>query len=114
MNKKKTKCPNCAAPLEIGEVKCPYCGTIYYDLSAIDFDSGEPLFLTIKYHNYIITQKVLPQAATFETHNDETYALNYKGDKLITFKTNATLETNIQFIAIPNEKNILCEVKDGT
>lgn len=45
---KKTNCPNCAAPLEIGEVKCPYCGTVYYDLSAIDFDNEIPLFLTIK------------------------------------------------------------------
>jgi uncharacterized Zn finger protein (UPF0148 family) len=45
---KKTNCPNCGAPLEIGKVKCPYCGTTYVDLSAIDFDTEEPIFLTTK------------------------------------------------------------------
>jgi len=112
--KNRTHCPSCAAPLEIGEVKCPYCGTIYYDLSTIDFDSQEPIYLTIRKGGYLITQKVLPQTATFEHQIDTTYATNPLGDKLLSFVTNNTLETNVQFIALPDEKNILMKVqKDG-
>ena len=85
----------------------------YNEISEKCKETGEPIFLTIKKDNYIITQKVLPQAATFEAYREETSALTYKGDKLITFRQNTTLETNIQFIAIPDEKNILCEVKHG-
>ena len=42
------------------EYKCPYCGTLYLDLSMIDFDNQTPLFLSIKKDGYLITQKVLP------------------------------------------------------
>ena len=111
--KKHTNCPNCGAPLEIGKVKCPYCGTIYYDISAIDFDSGEPIFLTVKINNMLITQKVKPQTALFETSCDETFAIDDKGRKLMAFKTNMIVDTNITFIAIPDKKNILTVIKDG-
>ena len=103
----KTNCPNCSAPLEIGEVKCPYCNTIYYDLSAIDFDSDEPIFLTIKKDNMLITQKVKPQTASFEMSCDEVFATDVKGNKLRALKTNYTLDTNVSFIAIPDKHNQL-------
>ena len=33
-------CPNCGAALESNICKCPYCGTSYFDISAIDIDGG--------------------------------------------------------------------------
>lgn len=45
---KNRNCPNCGAPLELVEYKCPYCGTLYLDLTMIDFDNKTPFFLTIK------------------------------------------------------------------
>ena len=110
--KQKTNCPNCSAPLEIGEIKCPYCGTIYYDLSAIDFDAHEPIFLTIKYNNMIITQKAIPQLANFEISTDTVYAtggLNHH--KLVAFPVSHKLQTNVTFEAVASVKNTLCEVK---
>ena len=109
--KQKTNCPNCAAPLEIGEVKCQYCGTTYYDLSAIDFDSREPIFLTIKYNNMIITQKAQPVLTSIETNRDTVYATNVRGHKLVAFPVRASMQTNVTFEAIPSEKNTLCEVR---
>lgn len=41
-------CPNCAAPYNIELNKCPYCGTSYYDLSALDLTAREPFYLKIK------------------------------------------------------------------
>lgn len=45
---KGKNCPNCGAVYEIDKNKCPYCGTSYYDMSAIDFEDGEPFYLKIK------------------------------------------------------------------
>ena len=109
--KKQTHCPSCSAPLEIGEVKCPYCGTTYYDLSAIDFDSNEPIFLTIKKDNMLITQKVKPQTLSFETSCDEVFATDSKGHRLMALKRNMTLDTNVMFTAIPDEHNNLMVVR---
>ena len=41
-------CPNCGAPLEADICKCPYCGTSYFDISAINIDDGEPFYLKLK------------------------------------------------------------------
>ena len=111
--KRKTHCPSCAAPLEIGEVKCPYCGTTYYDLSAIDFDNNEPIFLTIRKNNMLITQKVIPQTFSFESSCDEVFTTDSKGHSLMTIKTNITLNTNITFTAIPDKNNTLAVMRNA-
>ena len=45
---KGRNCPNCGSPYEVNQYKCPYCGTLYLDLTMIDFDNKTPFFLTIK------------------------------------------------------------------
>lgn len=39
----KTNCINCGAAKDTSEIKCPFCGTTYLDLTAIDFSSHEPV-----------------------------------------------------------------------
>lgn len=39
----KTNCINCGAAKDTNEIKCPFCGTTYVDLTAIDFSSGDPV-----------------------------------------------------------------------
>lgn len=39
----RTNCVNCGASKDIDEIKCPFCGTTYIDMTAIDFDSGKPV-----------------------------------------------------------------------
>ena len=34
-------CPNCGAPNDPHLNKCPYCGTSYFDLTAIDIADGK-------------------------------------------------------------------------
>ena len=103
-------CPNCGAPFELNEYKCSYCGTLYLDLSMINFDDRTPIFLSIKRNGYLITQKVLPQTVDFEAISDEVCMAGGRGNKFLSFIRNNTLETNIQFIAIPDEHNSLCIV----
>lgn len=45
---RRRNCPNCGAPYDIDKNKCPYCGASYYDMSAVDFESGEPFYLKIR------------------------------------------------------------------
>lgn len=47
----KTNCINCGAAKDTSEIKCPYCGTTYLDLTAIDFSSCDP----------VVCEFVLPQ-----------------------------------------------------
>ena len=63
-------CPNCAAPYDPALVRCPYCGTAYFDMSVIDFDHYEPFFLTIRTHGYIITQLVRPKSGKVEINTE--------------------------------------------
>ena len=110
VNMKNRNCPNCGSPYELNEYKCPYCGTLYLDLSMINFDNNEPFFLTIKKDNQLITQKVRPQTAEFEITSDTVYAQDAHGHKLIAFKNSSNVETNIQFIAMPWDNHYI-EIK---
>ena len=110
---KNRNCPNCGAPLELGKYKCPYCDTLYLDLSMINFDEQEPFFLTIKKDGALITQKVMPQTASFEHIYEDVDIYGGPNNKIQSFITSNRLETNIQFIAIPFDKKgrTMCEVK---
>ena len=101
---KNRNCPSCSAPLELGEYKCPYCGVLYLDLTMIDFDNKTPFFLSIKQNGMLITQKVRPETADMTITSEPVYATGKNG-KLMSFNTSTNVETNIQFTAIPNEKN---------
>ena len=110
----KTNCPNCGAPYETLQYKCPYCGTLYLDLSMINFDEREPFFLTIKKDGMFLTQKVMPETATFESHSDNVYMTGGLNDRrLAVFTTGIRNETNIQFIAVPmnKDKKIYAEIR---
>lgn len=39
----KTNCINCGAAKDTSDIKCPFCGTTYLDLTAIDFSSDDPV-----------------------------------------------------------------------
>ena len=111
---KNRNCPNCGAPLELGRYNCSYCGTLYLDLSMINFDDQEPFFLTIKKNGYLLTQKVIPQTATFESTSETVYATGGLHDtKLACFTTGINLETNIQFVAVPidDKQKIYAEMR---
>lgn len=41
----KTNCINCGAAKEVTEIKCPFCGTVYLDMTTIDFYGSTPVIL---------------------------------------------------------------------
>lgn len=109
-------CPNCAAPYDAELNKCPYCGTSYFDLSAIDFTSREPFYLKIRTEMNgrpcCITQLVRPSAEiSMEFASETVDAYDVFGSKICTFTRGNHLTTNISFEAVvsPNHKN-LCTI----
>ena len=113
-------CPNCGAVYEPEKNTCPYCGTSYYDMSALDFNSDEPFYLKIKVKkngkNCCITQLVKPCLNEVSMNFGRDYTAVYGGYNSIMsqFISNQILTTDISFRAIPMKDNRLCilEVED--
>ena len=45
---KEKNCPNCGSPYNSLLNACPYCGTVYFDLTSIDLTNKQPVFLKLK------------------------------------------------------------------
>lgn len=109
-------CPNCAAPYDASLSKCPYCGTSYFDLSAIDLTGGEPIYLKMKVKlgdkDYVITSLVKPSCdIAITSEYNSSYAYGGLGDRLISFKNTQTLKTYLNFESVPDKKNNLMTLK---
>ena len=116
---RQRNCPNCAAPYDVGLNKCPYCGTSYYDLSALDFTTHEPFYLKIKTEMNgmpcYITQLVRPNAdISIDFSSDTVDAYDLWGERICTFTKSRTMTTNISFeaVASPTHNN-LCIIEIG-
>lgn len=47
-----TNCVNCGAIKQMDEMKCPYCGTLYFDLTALDLDHNMPVACVFRMPSY--------------------------------------------------------------
>jgi hypothetical protein len=110
-----TNCLNCGAPFDVNEEKCSYCGTSYYDMSAIDINSTKPFMLKIKTtmngSECYITQlvRVLPQM-NIEMTSDATEVIGYRGAAIASLVSNRSMTTNLVFQAMPRKNGSLCEI----
>lgn len=109
-------CPNCAAPYEMEKNKCPYCGTSYYDMSALDFVNREPFYLKIKTEingcEAYITQLVRPELNSIEVIEDRMDVITGRGNaKLCSYTKSSRMTTNINFTAIEDKNKNLCVIE---
>ncbi len=104
---KHKNCPNCAAPYDMAKNRCPYCGTVYFDMSTIDFDSQEPFYLKIKNGGYYITQLVKPVSGGMSLSRDITCAYGRYGERLLSFQNSSNLDTELHFTAIQDGKQLM-------
>lgn len=110
-----TNCLNCGAPFDVGEEKCAYCGTSYYDLSAIDLDSCKPFMLKIKVKmggtDCFITQLVRPlPSCEMEMATDTVDITDGCGVSIAAYASNRTVTTNLSFAAVPRQNGSLVEI----
>lgn len=112
-------CPNCGAPYDVGLNKCPYCGTSYYDLSALDLTAREPFYLKIKTElngqPCYITQLVrFKPDMSIEISSNTVDAYDLLGNRICSYTKSHTMTTSISFEAVvsPAHKN-LCTIEIG-
>ena len=110
-------CPNCAAPYNVELNKCPYCGTSYYDLSALDLSAREPFYLKIKVDMngkpYYITQLVRPRAdnTLIEFNSNVIERREGIGNMVTEVKRSNSLITNLSFEAVVDAHENLCMIE---
>lgn len=107
-------CPNCGAPYDVELNKCPYCGTSYFDMSAIDMEMHEPFFLKIRTQvggaPACITAKVVPSLVTIEANSDEEVSYGYGGAKMWSFIKDRNIDFGLKLRAV-EDKGTLCVVE---
>lgn len=112
-------CPNCGAVIEPNKNECEYCGTSYFDLSAINFSEGKPIYLKIKTEmngrNCYITQLVIPRLGDISMSTESIDITGYGGEVIHQYAMNRSITTNIEFeaINIPGKASLIeMEVKE--
>lgn len=112
---KQRNCPNCGAPYEIELNTCPYCGTSYFDMSAIDIDEKHPFYLKLKMGDMIFTSKVIAEPDIQILLNEDSYdAVGRHGNRIGRFTVNRYIDIDMRFKSVYNPNQVLytLEVKD--
>ena len=107
----KTNCVNCGAAKDTSEIKCPFCGTTYLDLTAIDFTSRDPVVCQfVMPHSkgkVIMSMLARPEMRKFETEVESTTmygGLGYKPLACAVNQVNTNIDIAFHVIARPKSK----------
>ena len=99
-------CPNCAAPYDVSLNKCPYCGTGYFDLSAIDIYSTEPFYLKLKNGNITFTSKVIVKPdVSITISKDDVDAVDGYGNVINSIVKSQSVDIDIGFKSVADGKD---------
>lgn len=94
----KTNCINCGAAKDTSEIKRPFCGTTYLDLTAIDFTSRDPVVCQfVMPHSkgkVIMSMLARPEMRKIETEVESTTMYDGLGYKPLAYAVNQ-VNTNI-------------------
>ena len=99
----KTNCVNCGAAKDTSEIKCPFCGTTYLDMTNIDFASGEPVVCQFvlpgsSKGKLIMSMLAVPQLHEISVNHDYTYVYGGFGTRpLSAFQTGVDMRFDVEF-----------------
>lgn len=112
---KRKNCPNCGAVYEPEKSKCPYCGTSYFDMTAINIPAREPFYLKVKVEvggkPICITQKAIANLDLSITLTQEETRAQIPGSTEYISFASRQCTTNLSFSAIPDEKGNLFTIE---
>ena len=99
-------CPNCGAPIE--STQCPYCGTVFYDFTALDSD--KPTYIRMNWHGNQIVFRAIMRSAEIEVRDDPIPFYVDNKREMIQTCTEAT--ANIEFMILEDDDGILLKRKE--
>ena len=105
--RKQLNCPNCGGP--ITSEQCEYCGTMFYDFSAIEI--GKPCYLKIKHENNIILVQAIPKDVDLQISSETCDVVDISGRNICSFVTRRNMDLSMDFDCIPFEDDHLMEVR---
>ena len=115
----KTNCINCGAAKDTSDIKCPFCGTTYLDLTAIDFSSHEPVVCefvlpsfngTTNKDKAIMRMLAIPnlESLTMESNHVDVYGSC--GQRVATISTGADINIGVSFTPVYRRNRSLFDV----
>lgn len=93
-------CSNCGAPISADSNKCPFCGTSYFDLSAIDVGNHKPFYLKLKMGDTIFTQLVKLSPDISIDYEQESVMVYDGSPHRYSVCTSKQMTTNLKFEAV--------------
>ena len=114
----KTNCINCGAAKDTDEIKCPFCGTTYLDLTAIDFSSDAPVVcnFVLPYEKDKIILSMIAQPHLEEisqTINKVNVYGGFCGNKLCEITSSIDMNVGISFKPIAKPNGVLYNLKSA-
>lgn len=103
----KTNCINCGAAKDTSEIKCPFCGTTYLDMTAIDFSSGDPVVCQFVLPNnirlgdsgrrVIMSMLAVPQLEEISQTANTIDFMDHGGRRISSFMTGYDINVGVSF-----------------
>lgn len=108
----KTNCVNCGAAKDVDQLKCPFCGTTYLDLTAIDFSSNAPVVcdFVLPGSRDVLQMVAIPKLESAKAWTTDTEFCFGFGRRYIASEWNA--EFGVTFTPIPRN-GVLFVTKKG-
>lgn len=113
----KTNCINCGAAKDTSEIKCPFCGTTYLDLTSIDFSSDNPVVCQFVLPNNItigdskakavMSMLAMPRLRTMSMEANSTTVYGDWGNPMATFTTDYDVNIGVSFQPIARKDKTL-------
>lgn len=101
-----TNCINCGAAKELDAMKCPYCGTLYLDLTALDLDNNTPVACVFRMPSCLsdvdkVTMLAQPYLESIEQDEPDVYTIYCDNHILSRVLSPSIPQFNIQFRPVP-------------
>ena len=99
-------CPNCGAPIQ--STQCPYCGTVFYDFTALDSD--KPTYIRMNWHGNQIVFRAIMRSADIEVRDDP--ISYYVDNKMAMIQTHPEVTASVEFMILEDDEGILLKRKE--